>query len=59
MIKLQMPTKDIPSDPANLSPALAAMVASLMIPHQYSKFVQVTVESLNSQCKSRMKYIGK
>lgn len=42
-----------------LSPALAAMAAQLIIPHQYSKFVEVTVESLNSQCPSRIRYIGK
>lgn len=48
-----------PRDPANLSPALAAMVASIVVPHQYAKFVEMTVENLNSQCKSRIRYIGK
>lgn len=43
----------------NLSPALAAMVASICVPAQYAKFVQVTVENLNSKCKSRIVNIGK
>lgn len=42
-----------------LSPAIAAMVAQLVIPHQYAKFVEVTVQSLNSQCKSSVQRIDK
>ena len=33
-----------------LSPALAAMVASITMPKQYASFVQVTVLSMNQQC---------
>jgi hypothetical protein len=47
------------ADPTNLSPALAAMVATIVVPYQYAKFVEVTVASLNSQCKSRILNIGK
>ena len=47
------------NEETNLSPALAAMVAVLTIPYQYAKFVEVTVQSLNSQCKSRILNIGK
>lgn len=56
-MKLQMPTKDIPVDEANLSPALAALTATITMPVQYGRFVQVTVAALNSQCASTMKYI--
>lgn len=38
------------SEETTLSPALAAMVASLVMPHQYASFVQVTVLSMNQQC---------
>lgn len=59
MTTLKDSIEDLPPEFANLSPAFAAMVAQLTIPQQYSKFVQVTVESLNSKCKSRVKYIDK
>lgn len=59
MIKLQMPTKDIPSNPENLSPALGAMIASIMVPQQYAKFVEVTVLSINSQLRNREVRISK
>ena len=42
-----------------LSPALAAMVASITMPVQYAKFVQVTVLSMNQQCPLQMFRIEK
>lgn len=48
-----------PSNPENTSAALVAMVATILIPHQYAKFVEVTVASLNAKCPSRIVNIGK
>jgi hypothetical protein len=59
MIKLEMPTKDIPIDPTNLSPAFAAMSAILITPQQYGRIMRDAVESCNAQCKGVQQYIGK
>ena len=59
MFKIEMPTKDIPSDPANLSPALAAMFAQIMMPNQYATVMQAAIESVNSQCKAIVRRIDK
>lgn len=47
------------SEETTLSPALAAMVASLVMPHQYASFVQVTVLSMNQRCPLLIKRIEK
>lgn len=46
-------------DNSTLSPAIAGMVASLVIPKQYAAVMQVTIDSLNDQCPSSVTYIGK
>jgi hypothetical protein len=56
---ITMPTKVIPTNPENLSPALAAMIAVIITPNQYSRFVGVAVSTVNAKCKSTVKYIGK
>jgi len=43
-------TRDIPQEDENLSPALGAMMGVLAMPHQYSRFVNDTMLSLNMQC---------
>jgi hypothetical protein len=59
MIKLEMPTKDIPVDPANLSPALASMVAQLITPNQYTRIMRDSVLSCNAKCGGVTRFIGK
>lgn len=46
----QQTVTDIPLDPANLSPALAAMTGILIMPKQYARIMQDAVISVNSQC---------
>lgn len=43
-------TREIAVDDENLSPALGAMMGVLAMPHQYSRFVNDTMLSLNMQC---------
>ncbi len=57
--KIEMPTKDIPADPVNLSPALAAMMAQLIMPHQYAAILSKSVESVNVQCPHKTSFIEK
>lgn len=57
--KIEMPTKVIPIDPANLSPALAVTVAQLVTPRQYAAFVNVAVEGVNAKCPRTVQYIDK
>lgn len=57
--KIEMPTKDIPVDEANLSPALAVMVAQIVTPRQYATFVGVAVAGVNAKCPRTMQYIEK
>lgn len=59
MIKIEMPTKDIPVDPENLSPALASMVAQLITPNQYTRIMRDAVLSCNAKCKGVTRFIGK
>lgn len=59
MFKLEMPTKDIPVDPNNLSPALAAMTAVLITPNQYGRIMRDAVASCNAKCAGVSRYIGK
>jgi hypothetical protein len=59
MIKLEMPTKDIPIDPDNLSPSLAAMTAILITPNQYGRIMRDAVANVNTQCVGVTRYIGK
>lgn len=57
--KIEMPTKDIPADPTNLSPAFAAMVAQVVTPQQYATFANVAVMSVNAVCPRTQWYIEK
>lgn len=59
MIKIEMPTRDIPVDPTNLSPALASMVAQLITPNQYARIMQESVLSCNAKCAGVTRFIGK
>lgn len=52
-------TMQFPSDPANLSPALQAMVAQLVTPNQYARIMRDAVESCNARCRGVSRYIGK
>lgn len=56
---IDMPTKDIPTNPENLSPALGAIMASILMPSQYAKYVEVTVLSINSQLGNQVMRIEK
>lgn len=47
------------NDDQNLSPALAAMIAVIMVPQQYSRFVGVAVSAVNAQCGSTIRHIDK
>jgi hypothetical protein len=58
-MNIEMPTKDIPVDPANLSPALAAMAGLILTPNQYGRIMRDAVASVNSRCKAVNRYIGK
>ncbi len=59
MIKIPMPTKDIPSDPNNLSPALASMAAQILTPNSWARVMGDAVASVNEKCPSRTNSIDK
>jgi hypothetical protein len=59
MFTIPAPTKDIPIDPTNLSPALAAMAAVILTPNQYARIMRGCIESCNAKCKGVQQYIGK
>ena len=56
---LNMPTKDIPTDTTNLSPALASVFAQISMPQQYHKFAFDAVQVVNSMCPSKVQHIDK
>lgn len=58
-MQIAMPTRDIPSDPANLSPSLAGLVAQILMPQQYARIMGDTVANLNTQCKTVVRRIEK
>lgn len=59
MFKIEMPSRDIPSDPSNLSPALASMVAQILMPQQYGRIMGDTVLNINEQCPRAVSRIEK
>jgi len=59
MFKIEMPTRDIPSDSSNLSPSLAGLVAQVLMPQQYGRIMADTVLNLNTQCKCAVRRIEK
>jgi hypothetical protein len=44
---------------SNLSPALAAMAAQLVVPYQYARIIGDAVLSVNTQCPVSIKRIDK
>ncbi len=59
MISIPMPTKDIPVDPNNLSPALHSMAAQILTPNTWARVMGDAVISVNQQCKATVKHIDK
>jgi hypothetical protein len=59
MITIPMPTKDIPVDPSNLSPALHSMVAWILTPNAWGRVMGDSVVSVNQKCKATVKHIDK
>lgn len=43
-------TRAVPTDPLNLSPALAGLTAAIMVPIQYASIMAKSVLSVNQSC---------
>lgn len=48
-----------PSDPSNLSPAFASMVAQILTPNAWARVMRDAGESVGAKCKVTAKHIDK